>query len=73
MHLWDLATDRRRLTVPARAAAAVAFSPDGRTLATATDGSVALWNVDLPDPARAIRTVIEYDAPALTPQERTRY
>jgi WD40 repeat protein len=29
---------------PGRAAAAAAFSPDGRILATAVDGSVRLWN-----------------------------
>src|SRR5207253_1291407 len=47
--LWDVAT-RRPLGEPLRAqqgsVSALAFSPDGKTLATAsTDGTVVLWNV----------------------------
>ncbi|MFJ4467503.1 hypothetical protein ACIP2X_08435 [Streptomyces sp. NPDC089424] len=51
----------------------MAFSPDGRILAISTGSSVELWNVDLPDPARAIGTIGEAIDAALTPQEQSRY
>ena len=73
VQLWDLATSRTRLTLPARAPSALAFSPDGRILAISTGSSVSLWNVDLPDPARAIRAVCEAIGTTLTPLERSRY
>ncbi|MEU7663755.1 hypothetical protein [Streptomyces lincolnensis] len=47
------------ITLRTRSPAAVAFSPDGRTLAISTGDSVGLWTVDLPDPARAIRNTCE--------------
>ena len=54
--LWSVATGRRVGALMAagtpggqaavgRPAAAVAFSPDGRTLATAVDGTIRLWHV----------------------------
>ncbi|MER5398528.1 PQQ-binding-like beta-propeller repeat protein [Streptomyces sp. NPDC002599] len=73
VHLWDLATGQVRVTLPTRSPEAVAFSPDGRTLAIATGGSVGLWTVDLPDPARAIRTICEAVDATLTPLEQARY
>ena len=58
-HLWDVATGKKTLTVPAvtppvpnqppptpAAVAALAFSPDGKTLAAGgTDGQIYLFNV----------------------------
>ncbi len=48
VRLWDLATSRvkRRLNTPPIAIEAVAFSPDGRLLATGgNDALIRLWNV----------------------------
>ncbi|MGA5895425.1 helix-turn-helix domain-containing protein [Streptomyces venetus] len=59
VQLWDLATSQSRITLPTGSSTVVAFSPDGRTLAIAAGGSAGLWSVDLPDPARAIRTICE--------------
>jgi WD40 repeat protein len=73
VQLWDLTTSRLRTTLPARPHAVVALSPDGHTLAIGTGSSVELWSVDLPDPARAIRTVCEAVDTALTPLEQSRY
>ncbi|MEU9366798.1 helix-turn-helix domain-containing protein [Streptomyces avermitilis] len=73
VQLWDLATSQTRITLPTRSPAAVAFSPDGRTLAISTGSSVGLWNVDLPGPARAIRSICEAIDTALTPREQSRY
>lgn len=73
VQLWDLATGQVRITMPTRSPETVAFSPDGRTLAIGTDGSVGLWTVDLPDPARAIRTICEAIDTTLTPLERSRH
>jgi WD40 repeat protein len=45
---WDLATRRRQATVPARVGAgfALAFAPDGRTLASGGEyGMIELWTV----------------------------
>jgi WD40 repeat protein len=73
VQLWDLATSQPRGTLPPPLPGVVAFSPDGRTLAISTGSSVELWNGDLPDPARAIRTICEAIDAALTPQEQSRY
>lgn len=73
VQLWDLATSHARITLPTRSPAAVAFSPDGRTLAIGTGSSIELWKVDLPDPARAIRTICEAIDTTFTPLEQSRY
>ncbi|WP_412775401.1 hypothetical protein [Streptomyces violaceus] len=49
------------------------FSPDGHTLAVSAGTSVELWNVDLPDPARAIRDICGAIDTTLTPLEQSRY
>ncbi|MFD3314597.1 PQQ-binding-like beta-propeller repeat protein [Streptomyces sp. NPDC058694] len=73
VQLWDLATSQTRITLPTRSLAAVAFSPDGQTLAIDTGSSVGLWNVDLPDPAHAIRNICQAIDTTLTPLEQSRY
>lgn len=73
VQLRDLATSQNRLTLPARSPEAVAFSPDGHTLAISSDGSVGLWSVDLPAPARAIHDICAAVDTDLTPPERSRY
>jgi WD40 repeat protein len=42
--LWDVATHRERLTFGRASADRAAFSPNGRTVATATFGHVTLWD-----------------------------
>jgi WD40 repeat protein len=62
--LWDLRHGRVRSTVdlPGRAVSALAFSPDGRTLAVAGDaGSLQLWDVPALQPL---------GGPLTTPGER---
>ncbi|MGW0576517.1 nSTAND1 domain-containing NTPase [Streptomyces sp. NPDC002920] len=73
VQLWDLATSQTRLTLPTRSPGAVSFSPDGRTLALSTGSSAELWTVDLPDPARAIRSICAAVDATLTPLEKSRY
>ena len=45
--LWDVATGEERLTLSGHYSSveSVAFSPDGKTLAAATEQSVDLWDV----------------------------
>lgn len=73
VRLWDLASSRSRMTLPTRSPAGMAFSPDGSTLAISTGGSVGLWNVELPDPAGAIRDICEAVDATPTPQRVSGY
>lgn len=53
--LWDAATGRKRHTLAYPMTMAVAFSPDGKTVAGAVDMSVGLWNVAGGRKARTLR------------------
>ena len=46
--VWDTATGAELMTLPANGAYAVAFSPDGKTIAGASDKDIMLWQSDLP-------------------------
>uniref|UniRef100_UPI0018D28763 WD40 repeat domain-containing protein n=1 Tax=Streptomyces davaonensis TaxID=348043 RepID=UPI0018D28763 len=53
---------------------AVAFSPEGRALATGSDDKTArLWDATLPQPSEAIKKICRAVNRDLTPQERTAY
>ncbi|MDG9716401.1 trypsin-like peptidase domain-containing protein [Streptomyces sp. DH24] len=86
IRLWDMATGQQRaeLTDHDGVLSAVAYSPDGNTLAsvsvttpdpgsTETASTVRLWNVTLPDPAQAIRNICRALARDFTDAERSRY
>ena len=60
--LWEVATGKEILKLPEEKAVAIAFSPDGKTLATGnTEGLVRLWDIEAekrdptPDPREVIR------------------
>src|SRR5262249_53595735 len=42
--LWEATTGAERLTIKAASDRAVVFSPDGRTLAAASGGTIRLWD-----------------------------
>ncbi|MFO0912757.1 MAG: hypothetical protein U0795_07360 [Pirellulales bacterium] len=49
IRLWDVPSGKLRATLRPRGVAALAFSPDGKMLATSTGATIQLWDV----PARA--------------------
>ncbi len=73
--LFDVPTGHARRTIKpgAHGPLSLVFSPDGHTLAISTGGFVGLWNVDLHDPAHAIRTLCEAVGTTFTPREMSRY
>jgi len=56
VHLWDVATGRERFPVngPSGAIAAIAYSPDGKRMATASSNKIWLWE---PDSGKVLRTL----------------
>ncbi|GAB2869220.1 hypothetical protein GCM10027176_83610 [Actinoallomurus bryophytorum] len=72
VRLWDVGGHRLLTTVPGAHANAVAFSPDGHTLACASGQAVLLWNTTTGTPAARLdagtRTV---EAIAFSPDGKT--
>lgn len=54
VHLWEVATARLVTTLPANDSA-FAFAPDGRTLASASDSEVHLWDLPTRKERRGLR------------------
>src|SRR5205085_2493734 len=56
IHVWDLATGQERHPFAAHDSMirSVAFSPDGRTLATSAAGAIRLWETREGKPTRAL-------------------
>ncbi|MEF3116676.1 hypothetical protein [Streptomyces chrestomyceticus] len=78
VRLWDIATGRTRAVLTGfegmyGQSAALAFGPDGHTLAGVAGNAVRLWDVRLPGPAAALRRICEAVGPDLTAAERTAY
>ncbi|WP_159064187.1 WD40 repeat domain-containing protein [Streptomyces canus] len=74
--MWDADTSELRTALTQHTAAmnAMAFSPDGRTLAGSYAGTVRPWDVVTSlDPARAIKQICHTFNRDLTQQERAVY
>ncbi|MEU3600926.1 helix-turn-helix domain-containing protein [Streptomyces sp. NPDC006798] len=76
VHLWDVATGqaRRSFITTDPALTALAFSPDGRTLATGgSHGTIRLWAVSFPTATQAISQICRAVNRDLTPREHRNY
>ncbi|MCT9077154.1 nSTAND1 domain-containing NTPase [Streptomyces fulvoviolaceus] len=75
VRLWDVTDPRRPARLPALRAGpaeSLAFSPDGRTLATAGAGTIRLWTVgDLRRTAQLTTHTGDFDSVAFSPDGRT--
>ncbi|MFD7714165.1 hypothetical protein, partial [Streptomyces sp. NPDC059786] len=73
VRLWDPTTGYTRRTLTGhKGSVTVAFSPDGRTLASG-DGTVRVWDVRLQTPSAAIERVCRSVGRDFTVDERTTY
>ncbi|MFK8850555.1 WD40 repeat domain-containing protein [Streptomyces sp. Ac-502] len=76
VRLWDVATGQARATYAGQTGLvrSVAFSPDGRSLATgSSDGVVRLREVSLPGPAESVKRICRAVNRELTRAEHAAY
>ncbi len=69
--LWDVVSGKELHSLSMRFAVDVAFSPDGKTLASAVANQVTLWNVSSGSQLRTLDTAPENISLAFSPDGRT--
>ncbi len=70
VRIWDFPTAKLLRELPVRPAAQLAFTPDGTTLATASERMVTLWNPTTGERGPAFLTDAHIDALAFSPDNR---